>query len=621
MTNRITRRDFIDGFACTVLAAGSARGLAGEAVQAPAFDYPPGRIGYRGSQPQDLAIAHGIRDGRRYELNAAPVSEEYDLVVVGAGIGGLASAWYFRQAHPHARILLIDNHDDFGGHARRNEFSVDGRLLLGYGGSEAMDSPHGRWSQVARDCVAAIGVDLDRFRQAYHHDLYPGLGLSSGLFFPREIFGEDRLLTGDPVRSLPTDIPEGRSNALDPAVFVSDWPVAEAQKARLVELFTDRKDVLAGHGRLAKYRLLQGISYRDYLARHFGLDERSLAMFDGRTLDLFASKSSAVPALDAWAVQLPGFQGLGLNLPREASYETEPYIYHFPDGNASLARLFVRRLIPRAAAGHSMEDIVTARFDYAQLDVPDQPVRLRLSSTAVAIGNTRNGVDVLYAQGERLQRVSAKHAVYTGHSAMLPYICTDLGAPQRQAVAAQVRAPLAYVNVVVRNWHPWVQRGVHLVNNPCGFFANFKLDYPVSLGDYRFPTHPDEPMVVHMVHVPWPDGPIADLRTAWRAGRAQLYARTFDEFESHIRSELGRVFGGAGFEAERDIAAITVNRWGHGYAYSPNPLFDAAESERTVALSAAPLGHLHFAGTDAAWEAYADRAIDSARRAVNEIRA
>jgi spermidine dehydrogenase len=618
MGGDITRREFIDGFACALVA-----GRAGEALAAAGPDepvvYPPGRVGYRGSQPQDFAVAHGVRDGRRYQPNSVPVSEQYDLIVIGAGIGGLASAFYLQRARPRARILILDNHDDFGGHARRNEFVVDGRLLLGYGGSESIDAPRRRWSAVARSCISELGIDLNRLEQAYHHDLYPGLGLSSGLFFPRELFGADRLVTGDPVRSVPTDIPAARSNARDVAAYIADWPVDEVQKARLLALFTGRTDVLAGRGRLAKLRLLQTTSYHDYLSRYFGLEERSLAMFDGRMLDLTASKAVAVPALYAWALQYPGFQGLGLTPLAEAAAEDEPYTFHFPDGNASIARLFVRRMIPAAAPGTGMMDIVTARFDYGRLDEAGAAMRLRLGSTAVAIANVSNGVDVLYVQGGQLVRVNAGHAIYAGYSAMLPYICPDLGASQRAAVAAQVRAPLVYVNVAVRNWRPWVQQRVQYVNNPAGFYANLKLDYPVSLGNYRFPTSPDEPMVLHLVHVPWPEGPVADQRSAWRTARARLYARSFDEFESHARDELSRLFGSAGFDADRDMAAITVNRWGHGYAYEPNPLYDGASAERAVRISANPVGRIHFAGSDAAWEAYADRAIDTAHRACAQI--
>jgi spermidine dehydrogenase len=611
----ITRRDFLDGVACSVVA-----GVAGPGVSRAqgTAAYPPGRTGYVGSRPADFAVAHGVRDGRRYDFDDLPIAEHYDVVIVGAGIGGLATAHYLRGIRPAARILVLDNHDDFGGHARRNEFNVDGRFLLGYGGSESMDAPNARWTRVARACVASLGVELDRFEQAFHRDLYPGLGLSSGLFFPRETYGVDRLVTGDPVRSLPSDVPATRHNARAAAAFIADCPLDDAQKARLVALYTDRRDVLAGHSRAAKLDLLKSTSYRDYLARYFGLDERCLAMFDGRTLDLWASTAAAVPAADAWTCQYPGFQGLGLPSPKEAEQWDDPYIYHFPDGNASLARLFVRELIPGVAPGRSMDDIVTASFDYTRLDRADQAVRLRLSSTAVGLTNTRTGVELLYAQGEALTRIAATHAVYAGYSRMLPYICRDLGAAQRSALSDQVRAPMAYVNVAIRNWRAWVRQGVHYVNNPSGFYSNLKLDYPVSLGDYRFPVHPDEPMILHLVHVSWPQGPITDLRSAWLAGRTVLYARTFEEFESHARDELTRILGPGGFDADRDIAAITVNRWGHGYAYEPVSLFDP-HADREIESSTARLGRIHFAGTDAAWMAYADRAIDTAHRVAAEI--
>src|SRR5476649_1932107 len=159
MAERVTRREFIDGIACAIV-AGSAVSAPGHA-QVSGSPYPPSRTGYGGSRPADFQVAHGVRDGRRYDLGKEPVAEHYDLIVVGAGIGGLATAHYMRKARPTARILILDNHDDFGGHARRNEFNVDGRFLLGYGGSESMDAPRSRWTRVARDCVASLGVNLD----------------------------------------------------------------------------------------------------------------------------------------------------------------------------------------------------------------------------------------------------------------------------------------------------------------------------------------------------------------------------------------------------------------------------------------------------------------------------
>jgi spermidine dehydrogenase len=626
----ITRREFIDGFASAVVAGATgvagAAGVVGPGVvlaqdvaaQGSPAAYPPGRTGYVGSRPADFAIAHGIRDGRRYQIDSQPIAEHYDVVIIGAGIGGLASAHYLRRLRPTARILILDNHDEFGGHARRNEFNVDGKFRLGYGGSESMDSPRLRWTGVARDCVASLGVSLDRFREAFQVDLYPGMGLSSGLFFPREIHGVDRLVTGDPVRSIPSDVPAARHNARAAAAFIGDCPLSAAQKAQLLALYTNQRDVLAGLTRAQKVKLLSDTSYHDYLGRYFGLDAQCLAMFDGRTFDLFACKADAVPALDAWICQYPGFKDIGLPLPREAAEFDEPYICHFPDGNASLARLFVRQLIPGVAPGHSMDDIVTAPFDYGRLDQQDQPVRLRLSSTVVRLSNSHAGVDVLYAQGAGLRRIFTGQVVWAGYSAMLPYVCDDVGAAQRAALSRQVRAPMAYVNVALRNWRAWVRQGVHYVNNPSGFYSNIKLDYPVNLGDYRCSTNPDEPMIVHLVHVSCPDGPTTDLRTTWRAGRALLYARSFQDFEARARDELTRILGPGGFDAERDIAAITVNRWGHGYAYEPVALFDP-EPDRDPAIASARLGRIHFAGTDAAWMAYADRAIDTAHKVAGEI--
>jgi len=617
MLRPITRRDFIDGFACAVVAGLTSPGRV--FAQGDPSAYPPGRSGDGGSRPADYAVAHAVRDGRRFDLRQQAVSERFDVAIIGAGIGGLATAYYLHRARPKARILILDNHDDFGGHARRNEFHIDGRLLLGYGGSESLDAPKTRWTQVARDCVAGLGVDLDRFETAFHHELYPGLGLASGLFFPREIYGVDRLVTGDPTRILPTDVPAGSTHARSPAAFVADCPVDDTQKARLLALYTDQADVLAGHSLGQKRLLLQTTSYRDYLKQYFGLDQRSLAMFDGRTLDDSAARSGAIPASDAWRSGFPGFQGLGLPVPKDGQPDSAPYIYHFPDGNASLARLFVRASIPGVAPGSGMEDIVTAPFDYGRLDQPTNAVRLRLSSTVVSIASDRTGVDLLYSRGQDLVRVRAAHAVYAGHSAMVPYICAGLPPDQRQALSQQVRAPLVYVNVAIRNWRSWVNRGIHYVNNPSGFYSHLKLDFPVSLGRYRFATNPDEPMVLHLIHVPWPDGPIQDLRSAWRAGRALMYARSFEEFESHARDELTRILGPGGFEADRDIAAITVNRWGHGYSYWGDSLFDAPQAEKQLAVSSRNLGRLHFAGTDAAWGPYADIAIDSAHRAAAEI--
>src|ERR1700756_3950555 len=203
-------------------------------------------------------------------------------------------------------------------------------------------------------------------------------------------------------------------------------------------------------------------------------------MFVGRTSDLFGAPASLVPALYAAATGYPGFQGLDLGPSREVQAENEPYIDHFPDGNASIARLLVRKLIPGVAPGTSMENIVTAPFSYDQLDRAESPVRLRLSSTVVEMRDADSGVDILYERAGEVHRIRCRQAIYAGYFAMLPYLCKELPTQQRSLVSKAVRAPLVYVNVAVRNWRPWTNLGAHLVNNPTGFYSYLKLDYPVS---------------------------------------------------------------------------------------------------------------------------------------------
>jgi spermidine dehydrogenase len=619
MASAITRRDFIDGVACSVLAGCAA--APGWARSAPVTAYPPGLTGMRGSRDEDAAAAHALRDGATYRLSDYPVVDEVDCAVIGAGLGGLASAYFVRRALPNARLLILDNHDDFGGHARRNEFHVEGRLLLGYGGSESIQAPRALWSPAALRLLADLGIHLDRFRKAINTRQYPGLGLSTGIFFAREAFGKDVLVTGDPQRSLPTDIPAELHHGRPIAQFAADCPLTDAQRASLVAVHTEQRDLLPDLSAQEKSDRLERISYKDFLEKYWRLDPTVLKILVGRTKDQYAESGEFVPALEAAGAGHPGFQGLGLGSAGGSSGELEPYIYHFPDGNASIARLLVRRLIPRVAPGTSMEDIVTARFDYGELDQERAPVRLRLSSTVVQLENAGSHVDVLYVCDGKVRRIRCRDAIYAGYYAMLPYLSADLLAAQRAAVARCVRLPLVYVTAAMRNWRPWVKLGVHLVNNPTGFYSQAKLDYPVSLGAYRFATSPDEPILVHLSHIPQPPTPIADRRAAARVARQVLYTRRFADFESALREELTRILGPGGFDADRDIAGITVNRWGHGYAYDINPLSDPDATAALPATARQAIGRISIAGSDAAWDAFAHAAIDEAHRAASEVAA
>src|SRR5262245_62114702 len=446
----ITRRDFLNGVALTI-----ASGLTPMAqIRAQPLRYPPALTGMRGHHAGSFEVGHDLRDGKRFALDGVLIDERYDLVVVGGGISGLAAAWFYRRANRNARILILDNHDDFGGHAKRNEFTLDGRLIIGYGGSESMQSPKALYSAVAKGLLKDLGVDIARFETAFERRFYPSLGLSRGVFFPRETFGRDVLATGDPTSTVDEELGRKLLNAKPLPEFVAQFPVSAASKAQLIGLYQPSKDPLAGKSKAEKTDILKRTSYRDYLIKVCGCSEEVANCFQGRPLGFFAVGCDAVSAADAREAGYPGFAALGL--PDAVSPErSEPYIYHFPDGNASLARLLVRALIPGVAPGSTMDDIVLAPFDYGKLDVDSAPVRIRLDSTCVNVRNASAGVELAYMRAGKLHRVAASHAVLACFHMVIPHIMPELPAAQRAALAKNIKAPLVYSNVLVRNWHPW----------------------------------------------------------------------------------------------------------------------------------------------------------------------
>jgi spermidine dehydrogenase len=596
------------------LAIGAGLTPADQIAPAPA-QYPPALTGLRGQHPGSFEVAHAFaREGQRFGIDKAPSEETYDLVVVGGGISGLAAAWFYRRAiGAAARILILDNHDDFGGHAKRNEFSNLTRTLIGYGGSQSIQSPKTLWSDVAKGLLRDLGVEISRFDTAFDRGFYSSLGLSRGVFFDRETFGRDALLAGDPLLS------RGAEQNPQLANFVAAMPVADASKAQLRSLYDPARDPLAGKSAEEKIEILKRTSYRDYLIKFCGCSEELANCFQGRPLGFFGLGCDAVAAFDLRSFGYPGFAGL--KLPADDHPEwSEPYIYHFPDGNASLARLLARALIPGAAPGNTMDDIVLARFDYDALDRAGNNVRIRLQSTAIDVGQSGDAVHIGYVTAGVPHRVTAKHAVLACFHTMVPYVMPELPQAQREALALNVKTPLVYTNVVVRNWQPWLALKVSDIAAPTGFFSHVALDFPVDLGGYRHPRDPAEPIVLHLEHVLGAPNSGLDARAQFHVGQAKLLAMTFADFETRIRDQLDRMLGPGGFDSARDIAAITVNRWPHGYGYVANSLFDPDDYDDRVLKSARqPFGRVAIANSDAGGDAYAHLAVNEAARAVGEL--
>jgi spermidine dehydrogenase len=612
---RISRRDFLSGIALAV-----ASGLTpAERVAADPARYPPGLTGLRGQHAGSFEVAHALaRGSERYRVDELPVEESYDLVVVGGGISGLAAAWFFRRAvGPDARVLILDSLDDFGGHAKRNEFTFRQNLVIGYGGSQSIQSPKTLWSNVAKGILDDLGVQFSRFDTAFDRNLYPSLGLPRGTFFAREAFGRDVLVPGD-LLSLPNDLTRRSRDPNLLSELASAIPISQASKAQLIALYDAARDPLAGRSTEEKLNLLRRTSYRDYLIRICGCSEEVANCFQGRTLGFFGLGCDAVPAADVREFGYPGFDGLGL--PEANSPERkEPYIYHFPDGNASLARLLVRSLLPGTAPGHTMDDIVLARFDYEALDRADQSIRIRLDSTCIDVRNAPGKALVTYMRAGMAHRIEARHAVLACFHMMIPYIVPELPPGQRAALTQNVKTPLVYTNVLVRDWHPWVALKLSAIAAPMSFHSQVALDFPVSLGGYRNPREPSEPILLHLVHVPGAPLSGLDARAQFRIGAGKLLGMTFADLEEQIRDDLDRMLGPGGFSSASDIAAITVNRWPHGYSYVANSLFDPDDYEHTLEAARQPVGRIAIANSDAAEDAYAHLAIDQAERAVREL--
>lgn len=628
MHRGITRRDVLHG----VGALAGASLLPGKALadamlaleRGDAAPYPPALTGLRGSHVGSFEVAHAlVREGRR---DWGPVEETdsgiYDLAVVGAGISGLAAAHFYLKEHRDARILILDNHEDFGGHATRNEFRAGGRTLIGYGGSQTLEEPS-NYGANAKTLLADLGVDIDRFYAAYDRRFFKRHKLGGAVFFDREHWGEDRLVHYD-LGGLRYTLPLAERRGSLRSV-VKAMPLGDGARAEMLSLLDERVDAFPGRTVGERLAILGGISYRTYLEDYLGVTEPDVFKALGPLSTDLGAGIDAVPAIDAiYYIGLPGYESSGL----PAIDDVEPYIHHFPDGNASITRLLVRRMIPDAAPGSTMEDVVLADFDYGKLDVEGSPVRLRLSSTAVDVRHdgepgSATSVVLSYVRHGRHGQIRARHCVMACYNAIVPAVCTELPESQRTALRSGVKAPVMYTNVALSNWRAWKALGIGAVSAPGSYHVNAMLDFPVDMGGYEFSGGPDEPIVVHMER--FPNRPNSGLTKRQQAplGRHDMLSTTFETIERNTREQLTAMLAGADFDPARDIEAITVNRWPHGYAtrdWLQDDYYDDPDDPRYWYVAGRQrFGRIVIANSDAGASATVDMAIEQAARAIGEL--
>lgn len=631
MDRRITRRDFLNGVAtgvATSLVVGSngepaiaqRRSTAPEDAAA-AADYPPARTGLRGSHPGSFEVAHRVRDGAFAAFPKIDVDtrELYDLVVVGGGISGMAAAFFFQNALGNdKRILILDNHDDVGGHAKRNEFHYNGRLFVGVGGTLGIATNY-PYSYQAKSLIKDIGIEVDSYSRYVDTGLFKSLGLTRGTFFDKEHFGEDRLVSG-----------EGSTPWAD---FFAKTPMSDAAKKDLTRLYTAKQDYLPGLSRDEKRARLAAISYRDYLLTVAHVTADALPYFNGRGYRN-NMRVDTVPALVAAFRGAAGFDGLGLDFDR--SFKESSYAFHFPDGGASVARLLCKKIVPQSFAGpQDQNTIVTARMRYDHLDDPSASVRIRLNSTVVRVQhegtpdilNYAEGgiheptthVRVAYVKDGKVHGVRGKNCILACYNSIVRFLVPELPEAQKQSLAYPAKVPLVYSSVFIRNWQAFAKLGVSTIGAPNMWHTSVGLDQPVSIGDYQFAKSPDEPTVLHLTANP--NQPGLPRKQQHKAGWRQLLQTSWEQVELETRRELARILGPGGFDPAADILGISVNRWPHGYAYTYDSLSDPdiPDEQRPHVLGRQPFGRIAIANSDAGAAAFMNEAIDQARRAVDEL--
>lgn len=625
MFAQISRRDLVQGAGLATASAAIAPLLSGcaQSEPPPTGPYPPGETGLRGNHVGSFEVAHDLGFAGRSDWGplGTAETEAYDLIVVGGGLSGLSAAYFYRQKHADARVLILDNHDDFGGHAKRNEFEVAGKTLIGYGGTQTLQEPSS-YPALVLEMLDELGVDLDLFETAYDTDFFKRHGLSGGLYFGKEAWGEDVMTPFDlgffedyiPVAPSPLSFEES----------IAKMPITDGAKAELLELFTTKEDRLPNLSLDEKWEYLAYTSYRDFLAQDIGITEPDVFKLLQDVAGDYGAGIEAIPAYGALTYTgLPGWDAAGLP---PAPY-FEPYIHHFPDGVSMVARLLVRALVEDAVPAGRPQDILTKPSDYSKLDLPGNSARIRLNSTVVKVEqpeDSTGAVEVTYVRDGIPYKVRSKDCVLACNHSMIPHICPTLPEAQKEALSFQEKSPILYTNVAVKNWRAWKDLGISSVVAPGSYYIHATVNFPVSMGDYQFAESPDEPVIIHLERFPHVNNQGLNAREQRRAGRRELLSTSFEEIERETRQQLAGMLGAHGFDPATDITAITVNRWGHGYAYSYNELFDDVyedwNDERMPHMRAKqPFGNITIANSDAAAIALFYCAVEEAHRAVEEL--
>jgi len=585
-----------------------ASGQAAMAALAPSY-YPPARTGLRGSHPGSNDNAHARAwSGRSDWGPTTRLSETYDLVVVGGGLSGLSAAYFYQQTHgADKKVLILDNHDDFGGHAKRNEHTINGDTRISYGGSQTLMDP-AQADKIVLDLLEDIGVDLKRFETAYDMSFFRQNNLGAVTYFNEEVFGEDKVVQ-HPYCNYPNYIEGLQGTKLSNEDAAEQAPLSADGKKQLLRVLNGGLHTLdIPKEEMRDY--VRTTSYFDYLKNTLEVDDPGvLRMARHSGLDWASSGTDLMSIRSAKSSGALGFE------PVAVFDEDNPYIHHFPDGNAGVARAIVKKLIPGVANGKNAEDLVLAKFNYAELDRSSNAARIRLNSTVVNVehgGDPKDASDVFvnYIHDDKSYQVKAKNVVMACYNMIIPHIVSGLPQEQAAALRLQGKSSLQYTTVGLKNWRAIKEQGIGMAMSPGNMHQAVLMDFPVSMGGYEYTKTPDDPCVIQMICCPY--GKVgAPAREQRREARFRMLALQFSDYEEEIRRHLSGLFSNQLFEFDKDVASISVNRWAHGYSMG-----GPGDSTR---IGRQPFGRITVANTDSAPGADAKTAMMMAHRAVNEL--
>jgi spermidine dehydrogenase len=609
MGQDITRRDFIHDAGLAALSLGMPLGVvaSGDPGSVGRY-YPPTRTGLRGSHPGSFETTHELALGGLSFPTIRNLDEEYDLVVVGAGISGLAAAYFYQAKFgKNTRILILENHDDFGGHAKRIEFHQGGQMCLSLGGTHNLE--HWKFSDTVNAMMDDLGVDTKEMLRNKEFGYGRNGKNGPAIWFDKDTYGQDKLLTGCSFNETDSD---------RMVACVEQFPVSESAREQLKHFYTMRSNVLEDMDDEQASAYLRGTAYTDFLRQHGGLGDEAVHLFDNANHGGWGVETRSLSIAECIEVGMPGLQLLGrTSVAEEWDYPAA----FFPDGNASLARLQVHALIPSVAPGANADNIAVAEFDYTQLDRTGSPVRLRLNSTVVKASNIDFGVAVTYINNDQPMRVKTRHCVMACYHSMIPYLCPEMPEAQKSAQKYQVKRPLLLTNVLIRSSDAMDKLGIAGVRCPGRMHGNVFMFKGINTGGYQHKFADNGPVPLTFWGSISPPEDVVDLNDQLRASRARMVALTFEDYEREVRTVLKGLLGPAGFDMKRDILAITVNRWPHGYANDYldlwAPEWPAGNAPHEIASQ--PFGNITMANADAGADAYTHVAIDEAHRAVQEF--